>query len=73
MSATISLAFRSHGQLGTLWRPLRSDLYVFNLYTSNHSVDRDPLADVYLYNFPDDRRALKYLGEYLHTRLRIRR
>ena len=38
-----------------------------NLFTSNHSVDRDPLADVYFYNFPDDRRALKILGEYFHS------
>lgn len=68
MSSTISLALRSPGQLGALWRPLCSDLCVFNLYTSNYSVDRDPLADVYLYNFPDDKRALKFLGEYLHTR-----
>jgi hypothetical protein len=32
---------------------------------SSYSVDRDPLTDVYIYNFPDDRRALKFLGEYL--------
>jgi hypothetical protein len=73
MSATISLALRSPSQLGALWRPLCSNLYAFNLYTSDYSVDRDPLADVYFYNFPDDRRALKFLGEYLHTRWWIRR
>jgi hypothetical protein len=67
MSATISLALRSPFQLGALWRSLCSALYVFNLFTSNYSVDRDPLADVYFYNFPDDRRALKFLGEYFHS------
>ena len=67
MYATISLALRSSSKLGTLWRSLCSDLYGFNLFVSKHSVDRDPLADVYLYNFPDDRRALKFLGEYLHS------
>lgn len=67
MSETISLALRSSRQLGALRRSLRSDLYVFNLFTTNYSVDRDPLADVYIYNFPEDRRALKYLGEYLHS------
>ena len=66
MSATISLALRSSIQLGSLWRSLRSDLYVFDLITSNYSVDRDPPADVYFYNFPEDRRALKVLGEYFH-------
>jgi hypothetical protein len=66
MSATISLALRSSIQLGALWRTLCSDLYVFHLFTSNYSVDRNPLADVYFYNFPDDRRALKFLGEYAH-------
>ena len=64
MSATINLALRSPCQLGTLWRSLCSDLYVLNLFTSNYSVDRDP--DVYFYNFPEDRRALKLLGEYFH-------
>jgi hypothetical protein len=67
MSATICLALWSSGQLGALWCSLCSDLYVFNLFTSDHSVDREPLADVYLYNFPDDRRALKILGKYLHS------
>ena len=67
MSETISLALRSSSQLGALRRSLRSDLYVFILFTTNYSVDRDPLADVYIYNFPEDRRALKYLGEYLHS------
>ncbi len=33
--------------------------------SSSYSVDRDLLIDVYMYNFPDDRRALKFLGEYL--------
>jgi hypothetical protein len=27
-------------------------------------IDREPCVDVYSYNFPDDRRALKLLGEY---------
>jgi hypothetical protein len=67
MSSTISLALRSPFQLGSLWRSLCSDLYLSNLFTSNYSVDRDPLADVYFYNFPDDRRALKLLGEYFHS------
>jgi hypothetical protein len=67
MSVIICLALRSSGQLGALWRSLCSDLYVFNFFTSNCSVDSDLLADVYFYNFPEDRRALKVLGEYLHS------
>ena len=27
-------------------------------------IDREPCVDVYSYNFPDDKRALKILGEY---------
>jgi hypothetical protein len=27
-------------------------------------IDHEPWVDVYGYNFPDDRRALKFLGEY---------
>ena len=62
-----TIALRPSSQLGALWRSLCSDLYAFNLFTSNYSFDRDPRADVYLYNFPDDRRALKFLGKYLHS------
>jgi hypothetical protein len=63
MSATLCLALRSSRQLGTLRRSLCSDLYVSHL-NSSFSIYRGPLADVYVYNFPDDRRALKLLGEY---------
>ena len=67
MAATISLALRSSIQLGALWRSLCPDLCVFSLFTFNYSVDHDSLADVYFYNFPEDRRTLKFLGEYLHS------
>ena len=64
MSVTIGLALWSFGQLGTLWRSLCSDLCVPCL-DSGLFDDREPYLDVYGYNFPDDRRALKLLGEYL--------
>ena len=64
MSVTIGLALRSFSQLGTLWRSLCSDLCVSCL-DSSLFIDREPYLDVYSYNFPDDRHALKLLGEYL--------
>jgi hypothetical protein len=30
----------------------------------SHIIDRGPCVDVYSYNFPDDKLALKLLGEY---------
>jgi hypothetical protein len=63
MNSTICLAPWSSSQLDTLWRSFCSDLYVYHL-SFGHSVDREPCVDVYSYNFPNDRLALKLLGEY---------
>lgn len=65
MRASIGLlALRSSRQLGTLWRSLCSDLYVPPPLVSGCFIDCEPCVDVYSYNFPDDKRALKLLGEY---------
>ena len=31
---------------------------------SGFFIEREPCVDVYSYNFPNDRRALKVIGEY---------
>ena len=53
-------------QLGVLRSSLRPDLYeTLSLGRVVHSTD--PCPDVYSYNFPNDRRSVKFLGAPLNA------
>jgi len=55
-------ALRSFNQLDIIWRPLRPDLYELDVILSVLTLTI--FADVYSYNFPDDRPLVKSLGKY---------
>ena len=60
--STARPALRSSNQLDIIWHPLRPDLYEPNLIISVFTLTTH--ADVYSYNFPDDRPFTKAIGEY---------